>query len=192
MDPDPASNNGTPHRSRSFDNSGGGPVFESPCSRRGCSHVFTYSGTNPFVDLAAMVAMHRRHCVGVYRGISTSRGCPRTEWQAPASLVQQFAASKSERGERWRSGRSSFACERFALTELQRRDRDVGGMDYEDSWSDEESRLSPMDEGSHEAPNDVPANGVTRGRPGADGPLEAGRATDAQRAPVAAGATYGA
>ncbi|KAJ7223461.1 hypothetical protein GGX14DRAFT_558028 [Mycena pura] len=180
MDPDPASNNGTPHRSRSFDNSGGGPVFESPCSRRGCSHVFTYSGTNPFVDLAAMVAMHRRHCVGVDRGTSTSRGCPRTEWQAPASLVQQFAASKSERGERWRSSRSSFA------------DRDVGDMDYEDTWSDEESGLSPMDEGSHEAPSDVPANGVTRGRPGADGPLEAERATDAigdQRAPVAAGTT---
>ncbi|KAJ7223456.1 hypothetical protein GGX14DRAFT_694393 [Mycena pura] len=118
-----------------------------------------------------MVAMHRRHCVGV------SRECPRTEWQAPASLVQQFAASKSERGERWRSDRSSFA------------DRDVGDMDYENSWSDEESRLSPMDEGSHEAPNDMPVNGVTRGRPGADGPLEAGRATDAQRAPVAAGAT---
>ncbi|KAJ7223470.1 hypothetical protein GGX14DRAFT_558039 [Mycena pura] len=177
MDSDPASNNESP---RSFDKSGCGPVFESPCSRRGCNHIFTYSGTNPFVDLAAMVAMHRRHCVGVEREISASRRCPRTEWQAPASLVQQFAASKSERGERWRSSRSSFE------------DRDVGDMDYEDSWSDEESRLSPMDEGCHEAPNDVPASGVTRGRPGADGPLEAGRATVAigdQRAPVAPGAT---
>jgi len=133
--------------------------------------------------------MHRRHCVGVDREIGTSRECPRPEWQAPAFVVQQFAAGKSERGERGRSGRSSFdrapvppRHERFALMEVQRRPRDVGDMDYEDSWSDEGSGSSPMNESYHVAPDDVPA---TSEWPGADGPFEAGRATVVQRAPAA-------
>ncbi|KAJ7223453.1 hypothetical protein GGX14DRAFT_658167, partial [Mycena pura] len=178
MDPDPTSDTKqSPRRSRSFDKSGSGPVFESPCSRRGCSHIFRYSGTNPFVDLAAMVAMHRRHCVG--REVSTSHKCPRTAWQAPASLVQQFAADKSVRKDQGPSREPSFG------------DRHVDDIDCEDQWTDEDRGSSAMDEGCHRTPDDKAANGVTSGRLCADGSLELGYATEAvggQRAAIAAGA----
>ncbi|KAJ7223458.1 hypothetical protein GGX14DRAFT_694395 [Mycena pura] len=168
MDPTSASSKGS--RSHSFDKSGGGPVFESPCSRRGCSHIFTYSGTNPFVDLATMVTMHRRYCVG--RDVR----CPRTAWQAPASLVQQFTASQSVRWDRGRDCRLSFE------------DRHGNSMACENPWADEDWGSSPTHEGCHGASDDVAADS---GWPCADGPLESECTTVAfggQRAAIAAGA----
>ncbi|KAJ7206918.1 hypothetical protein GGX14DRAFT_637234 [Mycena pura] len=108
----PASDNGWTSRCRSFENSDCGPAFESQCSRRGCTHVFTYAGTNPFGELAVMVTAHRRYCAGrdvrcvpetlvaicaddVTPLASTPRRCTKAAWQPPASLVQQFQARSS-------------------------------------------------------------------------------------------------
>jgi hypothetical protein len=41
-----------------------GPVFENPCGRPGCAHIFKYAGTKPFKHLAALVAQHAPYCVG--------------------------------------------------------------------------------------------------------------------------------
>ncbi|KAJ7214383.1 hypothetical protein GGX14DRAFT_610743 [Mycena pura] len=90
----PASDDGSTSRCHSAEDSDCGPAFESPCSRRGCTHVFTYAGTNPFRALAAMVAAHRRYCVG-RDDVSTPRRCAKAAWQPPASLVQQFQARSS-------------------------------------------------------------------------------------------------
>ncbi|KAF7369700.1 hypothetical protein MVEN_00301500 [Mycena venus] len=47
-----------------------GPAFESPCSRRGCAHIFKYAGTNPFEALAALVAQHAPDCTGRIYGVT--------------------------------------------------------------------------------------------------------------------------
>ncbi|KAJ7197777.1 hypothetical protein GGX14DRAFT_667562 [Mycena pura] len=160
-DMDSASDKGPPRRSPNFENSGGGPVFESPCGRRGCSHVFTYSGTNPFVDLAAMVAAHRRHCVR-RREVSTSHRCTMAGWQPPPSLVQQFAASKSMRRDAGHDWTTSFKWERACQTRAmhangEHRDRHVDDMDYEESRTDEGWGSSADDD----AQDDVTADGST-------------------------------
>ncbi|KAJ7197776.1 hypothetical protein GGX14DRAFT_700214, partial [Mycena pura] len=141
---DSASDKGSPRRSRSFENSG--PVFESPCGRRGCTHVFTYSGTNPFVDLAAMVAAHRRHCVRRCE-VSTSHRCAMAGWQPPASLVQQFAASKSTRRDAGHDyWTTSFKDSRY-----------VDDTDYEESRTDEGWGSSADDD----VQDDMTADGST-------------------------------
>ncbi|KAJ7197795.1 hypothetical protein GGX14DRAFT_667615 [Mycena pura] len=125
---DLAPDTGLPRRSCNFENSGCGPVFESPCSRRGCSHVFTYSGTNPFVDLAAMVAAHRRHCVR-----RREVRCATARWQPPASLIQQFTAGKSVRRDAM-AWTPSFE------------DRHVEDMDCKESWTDDDWGSPPIDD----------------------------------------------
>jgi hypothetical protein len=41
-----------------------GPAFENQCGRLGCAHIFKYAGTNPFEDLATLVAKHAPYCGG--------------------------------------------------------------------------------------------------------------------------------
>ncbi|KAF7334705.1 hypothetical protein MVEN_02301200 [Mycena venus] len=56
-----------------------GPTFENPCGRRGCAHIFQYAGTNPFHELATLVAQHAPECVG--RICSTIRPSE-ADWEA--------------------------------------------------------------------------------------------------------------
>ncbi|KAJ6556250.1 hypothetical protein B0H19DRAFT_1071366 [Mycena capillaripes] len=62
-------------------------AFENPCGRRGCGHIFKYSGSNPFQDLAALVAEHAPYCVG--RESGATHRCD-TGWQPNAVVLDRF------------------------------------------------------------------------------------------------------
>ncbi|KAJ7225111.1 hypothetical protein B0H12DRAFT_1223836 [Mycena haematopus] len=70
-----------------------GPTFENPCSRRGCSHVFKYSGTNPFEDLAVLVARHAPYCDG--RIFSATQRCD-TGWEPSEEILNRFYEEQSQ------------------------------------------------------------------------------------------------
>ncbi|KAJ7867832.1 hypothetical protein B0H13DRAFT_2351772 [Mycena leptocephala] len=62
-------------------------VFENPCDRPGCPHIFKYAGTKPFQRLAALVAQHAPHCIG--RNFGATHRCD-TSWQPKAATLYRF------------------------------------------------------------------------------------------------------
>ncbi|KAJ7676979.1 hypothetical protein DFH06DRAFT_1169475 [Mycena polygramma] len=61
-------------------------IFESPCGRTRCTHVFKYEGIAPLTEIPAILQSHLLECPG--RDSSATRG--NSEWQSPKGLKRLF------------------------------------------------------------------------------------------------------